>query len=191
MVWSILGWLLFLAFAIRLLGVHPLSLRPAGIVFWFIGVSGILLMLAGSYISTLPSHAPRKTIIGLAENRSASGLINSRDWQFILVEEYTDRRILFTTEIDGPWNDQPVRVTYLDDGSSLRSVIQIEILSEDQVPWWHVQKGHAGWVGTAPARRNTATLHFVGLLLFLTGIMAIGSKRVPDPEVAEAMGNTV
>ncbi|MFY9854681.1 MAG: hypothetical protein WAK26_12470 [Terracidiphilus sp.] len=191
MVWSILFWSLFLLVALRALGVHPLSLRPAGIAFWFIGVSGILLLLAGSYISTLPSRAPRKTIVGLAENRSASGLIKSHQWQFMLVEEYTDRRIPFHTEIDGPWNDQPVRITYLDDGSYLPSVVQIEILSEDQVPWWHVQRGHSGWVGTAPARRNATVLRFAGFLLFLAGTMMVGFKRALSPEAAEATSDMV
>jgi len=126
---------------------------------------------AFSYISTLPSQAHRETVIGLATNRSASDFLNRHHWDFILIEEYTGRRFLFHTGIDGPWTDQPVRVTYLDDGKYLKSVIRIEILSEDQVPWWHVEKGHAGWVGIAEAKRNAASLSFIGLLLILLGIV--------------------
>ena len=87
----------------------------------------------------------------------------------MLVEEGTDRRILYTTVIDGPWADQPVRATYVDDGRYMASVVRIEILSDNQFPW-HVEKGHAGWVGTAePKRKAPFIVSFMGFAFILIG----------------------
>jgi hypothetical protein len=154
------------------------SLRPAGIVLLLISTFGILILLAGSYLSTLPSHAPRSSATGLAIHKSSGFPFSHSNWDFILVEEYTERRILFHTRIDGSWEDQPVRITYLDDGNYIRSVVQIEILSEAQVPWWHVEAGHAGWIGTAEGRRRLpGYAYLIGFVLFLSGFAAYKFKR--------------
>jgi hypothetical protein len=90
----------------------------------------------------------------------------------MLIEEGTGRRILFTTVIDGPWADQPVRATYVDDGRYMASVVKIEILSDDRFPW-RVVKGHAGWVGTAEAKRKAPLIvSFMGLVFILVGVFA-------------------
>jgi hypothetical protein len=146
--------------------------RPVGLALSLLGSVGILVLIACSYISTLPSHSPLRTVIGLATHRS-SVVFNRRHWDFILVEERTGQRFLFHTAIDGPWEDQPVLVTYVDDGRLQPSVVRIEILSEDQVPWWHVEKGHAGWIGTAEAKRRAPFLMYsLGLLLIILNVLA-------------------
>jgi hypothetical protein len=148
------------------------TFRPAGLALSVIGSFGILVLLACSYISALPSHAPLRTVTGLATDRS-SGVLNRHHSQFNLREWKTGNRFLFSTTIDGPWADQPVLVTYVDDGRYLRSVVRIEILSEDQVPTWHVEKGHAGWVGTAEAKRRVPVLMYpIGLLLLILNVVA-------------------
>jgi len=185
-----LFWALVFLADIGWLWMRRKSFRPVGIVLWLISSSGILLCLAASCISTLPSDAPRMTVTGLATSRSASGFLNRHHWDFMLVEEFTGRRFLFHTSIDGPWTDQPVRVTYLDDGKYLQSVVRIEILSEDQVPWWHVEKGHAGWVGTAEAKRTAAPLYFIGILVILLGLAA-PIKRDPVSKLPEAQSTSV
>jgi hypothetical protein len=169
--WLMLFWSLFFLADLGWLWKKRHSFRSIGIVLWLVGSSGILLCLAASYISSLPSHAPQRTVTGLATSRSTSSFLNRHHWDFMLIEEYSRRRFLFHTAIDGPWTDQPARITYLDDGSSIPSVVRIEILSEDQVPWWHVEKGHAGWVGTAEAKRSAALLSFIGFLLILLKIL--------------------
>jgi hypothetical protein len=169
--------------------------RPIGIAWWLLAsVSGILVLLACSYISTLPSHAPLRTVTGLATYRS-SGLFNRHYFDFILIEEKTGHRIVFHTGIDGPWNNQPIRATYIDDGGSQPTVVRIEILSERQVPWWHVEKGHAGWVGTAEAKREAPLwLSFTGFLLIvlaaLTSPTRIPSSNGTEPEKPIAEGTS-
>jgi hypothetical protein len=90
----------------------------------------------------------------------------------MLIEDRTGRRILFATVIDGPWADQPVRVTYVDDGGFMPRVVRIEVLNDDQFPW-NVEKGHAGWVGTAEAKsRAPLNVNFLGFVLILIGAFA-------------------
>ena len=144
----------------------------AGLVLGLVGSIGIAVHLTCSYISTLPSHAPLRTVIGLATNKS-SFFLNRRKSDFLLIEAGTGHRILLSTLIEGPWADQPVRATYVDDGRYIASVVRIEILSESQFPWWHVQKGHAGWVGTTEAKRRAPLImSFAGFLLILAGAFA-------------------
>jgi hypothetical protein len=81
----------------------------------------------------------------------------------MLIEAGTGRRTLFTTVIDGPWQDQPILATYADDGRYMPSVVRIEVLNDEQFPW-HVEKGHAGWVGIAEAKRRPPS--FVIFLVF-------------------------
>jgi hypothetical protein len=90
----------------------------------------------------------------------------------MLIEDKTGLRVLFTTTIDGPWGDQPVCATYVDDGRFMLSVVRIEILSDDRF-LWHTQKGHAGWIGTAEAKRRAPLLvSAIGFLLLLVGAFA-------------------
>ena len=146
-----------------------------GFMLCLIGSVGILITLTCDYIKTLPSHAPLRSITGLAWNRSSNFFTRSHS-DFILTETGTDQRFLFTTAIDGPWADQPVRATYIDDGRKIPSVVRIEILSGDQFPW-HVQKGRAGWVGTTEAKRTTPlTLNFIGFVFIMAGVFATASK---------------
>jgi len=149
--------------------------------------SGMLLLLVGLYISTLPSHASCSSNIGLAINRSSGFPFSDGNWDFILVEENTDRRILFHTAIDDPWNNEPVRVTYLNDGSYIKNAVKIEILSEDQVPSWHVEKGHTGWTGTAEGKKHLpGYVYLIGFLLYLSGFTAYKFKRPVTSQVSDA-----
>lgn len=145
--------------------------RLNGLVLSLIGSTGILIILGCDYIKTLPSRAPLRTITGLATNRSSLFFDHSNS-DFVLIEDKTGRRILFTTTIDGPWADQPVRVTYVDDGRYMPSVVRIEILSDDQFPW-HTLKGHVGWIGTAKAKRRAPlVVSAIGFLFLLAGVFA-------------------
>jgi len=93
-------------------------------------------------------------------------------------------RFLFTTTIDGPWENQPTLITYADDGKYLQSVVRIEILSEDQVPTWHIENGHVGWVGTTEAKQRAPVLvSFIGFLLIVLNVVA-PSKRKPSNDEA-------
>jgi hypothetical protein len=100
---------------------------------------------------------------------------------FILIEAGTGHRTLFTTEIDGPWTDQPVRATYVDDGRFMPSVVKIEILNDEQFPWL-VEKGHAGWVGNAEAKRTPPLLATFLALAFIVsgGLAAVNKIAAPD-----------
>jgi hypothetical protein len=99
----------------------------------------------------------------------------------MLIEAGTGRRTLFTTVIDGPWPDQPVRATYADDGRFMPSVVRIEILNDNQFPW-HVEKGHAGWVGNAEARRRPPLfVSFLGFVFIVVGAFA-PTNKTPRPE---------
>jgi hypothetical protein len=157
-----------------------------GFMLCMIGSAGILIMLTCDYVKTLPSHAPLRTITGLAWERSFDFFTRSHS-EFILTETGTDQRFLFTTRMDGPWADQPVRVTYVDDGRKIASVVRIEILSGDQFPW-HVQKGRAGWVGTTEAKRSTPLLlNLIGFVFIVAGVLAPASKTkdsLPPPSNA-------
>lgn len=154
----------------------------ARLIFCLIGSAGILITLACDFIRTLPSHAPQHTIAGFVTYRSSLmfDLFDRRNSDFILVEKGTGRRILFTTDIDGPWAHQPVRVTYVADGRYMPSVVRIEILSD---PFsWHVRKGLAkglaGWVGTAEAKRSTPlVINFLGFVFILAGVFAPGCRK--------------
>lgn len=150
-----------------------------------IGSLGICINLACVYVRTLRSHAPLRTSTGLAINRSSFLFSSYSD--FMLIEAGTGRRTLFTTEINGPWPDQPVRVTYVDDGGFMPSVVKIEILNDEQFPW-HVEKGHAGWVGNAKAKRRPPPfLAILGLVFIVVGAGASVTRRI-SPDQLE--GNT-
>lgn len=145
--------------------------RVFGVVLSLIGSAGILITLGCDYIKTLPSHAPLRTIMGLATNRSSSFFDHSNS-DFLLIEDRTGRRVLFTTTINGPWEDQPIRATYVDDGRFMLSVVRIEILSDKQFPW-HTQKGHAGWIGRSEAKRRAPpVVSAMGLLFIVVGVFA-------------------
>jgi len=151
-----------------------------GSLLCLVGSIGICVDLASEYVSTLPSRAPLRIITGLATNRSSTFLNHSHS-QFMLIEAGTGRRTLFTTVIDGPWPDQPVRATYMDDGRSMPSVVRIEILNDEQFPW-HVEKGHAGWVGNAEAKRRPPLfVGFLGLFFIVVGAFA-PTNKLPRPE---------
>jgi hypothetical protein len=150
-------------------------------LFCLIGSLGISILLACDYIKTLPSYAPQRTITGLATNRTTSSLFDHSHSDFILIEAKTERRTLFTTVIDGPWADQPVRATYVDDDRFMPSVVRIEILDAGQSPW-QVEPGHAGWVGSTEAKRRPPLLASVlGLLFILAGTVA-PSVKTPHSE---------
>jgi hypothetical protein len=145
--------------------------RMFGLVLSLVGSAGILITLGCDYIKTLPSHAPLRTITGLATNRSSLFFDHSHS-DFLLIEDKTGRRVLFTTAINGPWADQPVRATYVDDGRFMPSVVRIEILSDDRFPW-HTQKGYAGWIGTAEAKmRAPLVVSAIGFFFLLVGAFA-------------------
>lgn len=147
----------------------------SGVLLCAAGSLGICIFLTDEVVRTLPSHAPLHTITGLATNKTSSFLSSHSD--FILIEAGKGRRTLFTTSIKGPWADQPVRVTYADDGRFIRSVSRIEILNSEQFPW-HVEQGHAGWVGNAEARRRPPLVAiFIGFVLIMAGALATTSKR--------------
>jgi hypothetical protein len=140
-----------------------------------VGSLGIAIDLTCDYIRTLPSHAPLGTLTGLATNKSSLFFDHSNS-DFVLIEAGTDRHILCSTGIEGPWADEPVRATYVDDGRFIHRVVGIEILSDDQFPW-HVVKGHAGWVGSSEARRTAPP--FVYLLVFafvVAGVFALPTR---------------
>jgi hypothetical protein len=99
----------------------------------------------------------------------------------MLIEAGTGRRTLFTTVINGPWPDQPVRATYVDDGRFMPSVVRIEVLNDEQFPW-PVEKGHTGWVGSAEARRSPPLfVDFLGFVFIVAGVLAPINKT-PRPE---------
>jgi hypothetical protein len=57
------------------------------------------------------------------------------------------------------------------------SVVRIGILSDDEFPW-HTQKGYAGWVGTAEAKRKVPLLVIsIGFLFILVGAHALTNGR--------------
>lgn len=183
MISRLLFTLLFaLAYLVWIWRGHKAYSRLGGLL-CLVGSLGVCITLVGDYIGTLPSHAPLRTITGLATNRSSSWF--SSHSNFILIEAGTDRRTLFTTAIDGPWTDQPVRATYVDDGRRfMRSVVRIEILNDEQFPW-HVEKGHAGWVGNAEAKRTPPPLvPILGLIFVVAGALAPTTK-IAAPEELE------
>jgi hypothetical protein len=101
----------------------------------------------------------------------------------MLIEAGTGRRKLFTSSINGPWTDQPVRATYVDDGRFLCSVVRIEILKDEQFPW-HVEKGHVGWVGNAEAKRRPPLLvTFLGLVFIVAGALAPTTKMTAPEQL--------
>ena len=177
-------WILFsLAFATAYLfwiwRDHKAYSRIGSLLCLF-GSIGICIDLACDYVRTLPSRAPLHTVTGLATNRS-SNFFDRSHTVFMLIEAGTGRRTLFTTVIDGPWPDQPVRATYADDGRFMPSVVRIEILNDNQFPW-HVEKGHAGWVGNAEARRRPPLfVSFLGFVFIVVGAFA-PTNKTPRPE---------
>jgi hypothetical protein len=185
-------FLLSIGFALAYLAwiwKDPREHGRAGAILRLIGSAGIFVHLTCAYISTLPSHAPLRTITGLATNRSFLWFDHSYS-DFMLVEEGTGRRIFFTTVIDGPWADQPVLATYVDDGRYMASVVRIEVLSDDQFPW-HVEKGHAGWVGTAePKRKAPLIVSFIGFAFIVIGAFA-PTRRTASPDQLQDSGTEV
>ena len=142
-----------------------------GVLLCLVGSLGVGIDLACDYIRTIPSQAPLHTITGLATNRSSS-FFNRSHSDFMLIEAGTGQRTFFSTVIDGPWGDQPVRATYVDDGRFMPSVVRLEILNDEQFPW-HVEKGHAGWVGNSEAKkRPPLLLTFVYFILIVVGAFA-------------------
>lgn len=176
------GFLLSLGFALAYLvwiWRDRKAYSRAGGMLCLVGSTGILILLTCDYIRTLPSHAPLRTITGLATNKSSLFFDRSHS-DFMLIEAGTGRRILCTTVINGPWTDQPVRATYVDDGRFMASVVRIEILSDDKFPW-HVEKGHAGWVGTTEAKRRVPLIaSFMGFVFLVVGALA-PKKRTASP----------
>jgi hypothetical protein len=66
----------------------------------------------------------------------------------------------------------------------MASVVRIEILSDDQFPW-HVEKGHAGWIGTAePKRKAPLIVSFMGFAFILIGAFA-PARRMASPDHLE------
>lgn len=172
LVLSVIFTLLYLAWMWRSRKVYS----RVGLILCLVGSAGVLILLACGYVRTLPSHAPLRTITGLAWGRSSEFFSRSHS-DFMLTQTGTDRRFLFTTAIDGPWEDQPVHATYVDDGRQIPSVVRIEIPSGDTFPW-HVRKGVAGWVGTAEAKRTTPLmLDFIGILFAIAGVFAPSNKK--------------
>jgi hypothetical protein len=61
------------------------------------------------------------------------------------------------------------------------SVVRIEILNDKQFPWL-VEKGHAGWVGNAEAKRTPPPLvTFIALVFIVSGGLA-PIKKVTAPD---------
>lgn len=180
--WQFFLSLLFaVAYLVWIWRGHKVYSRIGGVL-CLVGSLGICINLADNFIRTMPSHAPLRTITGLATNRSP--ILFSSHLDFMLIEAGTGRRTLFTSAINGPWADQPVHVTYVDDGRPIPSVVKIEILNDEQFPW-HVEKGHAGWVGNAEAKRRPPLLvTFLGLVFIVSGGFATTTKMT-DPEQQE------
>jgi len=56
-------------------------------------------------------------------------------------------------------------------------VVRIEILNDDQFPW-KVEKGHAGWVGTADAKRRPPLItEALGFLFIVLGAFAPATAK--------------
>ena len=183
-----MGWRLLLSGAFALAYLvwiwrgHKVHSRLA-VLFCLVGSLGVCIYLACAYISNLPSHAPLRTITGLATNRRSS-FFNRSHSDFMLLEAGTGRRTLFSTVIGGPWGDEPVRATYVDDGRFMPSVVRIEILNDEQFPW-HVEKGHTGWIGNAEAKRRPPLLMtFIALVFIVSGTVA-PATRMTSPEQPE------
>jgi hypothetical protein len=182
MSWRLSFSLIFaLAYLVWIWRGHKVYSR-LGVLLCLAGSVGVCIDLACDYIKTLPSQAPLRTITGLAINKSSS-FFNRSDSVFMMVEVGTGRRTLFSTEIDGPWGDQPVRATFVDDGRFMPSVVRIEILNDAQFPW-HVEKGHAGWVGNSDAKRRPPLLViFLSLVLIVVGAFAPTTRTTSTPNL--------
>ena len=175
MSWRFLFSLLFaLAYLAWILKGRKAQSR-AGQILFLAGLAGILIHLSCAYIQTRPVHAPLRTVVGLATNRSVSRFDLGFDRHrsvFMLIEDKTDRRILFSTEIEGPWSDKPIRATFVDDGRFMPSVVRIEILRDDRLAW-KVDNEHVGWAGTAEAKRRAPLMvEALGFLLMIVGAFA-------------------
>ena len=152
-----------------------------GKIFFLVGSAGILIHLSCAYVRTLTALAPLRTVVGLATNRSFSlidlSLFDRHRSDFMLIEDKTGTRTLFSTTIDGPWSDEPISATYVDDGRFMPRVVRIEILNDGQFPW-RVEKGHAGWVGTAKAKRRPPLIvEAFGFLFIVLGAFAPATAR--------------
>lgn len=169
-----MSWRLLLSFALALAYLAWIlrdrnAYTRSESILALVGSVGILIHLSSLCMSRLPSHAPLRTVTGLAINRSFSWFDHS-DSTFLLLEAGSGRRTLFTTVIDGPWADQPIRA--VDDGRFMASVVTIEIVNDDRLPW-RVQNGDTGWVGTADARRQApSVVRLLGFVCIFVGILA-------------------
>lgn len=100
----------------------------------------------------------------------------------MLIEDNTGRRTLFATVIDGPWSDEPISATYVDDGRFMPSVVRIEILPHDRFPL-KAERGHAGWVGTAEAKKRPPLMaEALAFLFIVLGAFAPASRKTADNE---------
>jgi len=152
-----------------------------GVVLCLVGSLGICINLADEYIRSMPSSAPLRAITGLATN--GSSILFSSHVNFMLIEAGTGSRTLFTSTINGPWADQPIRATYVDDGRFMPNVVKIEILSDEHFPW-HVEKGFVGWVGNAEAkRRPPLIMTFLGLVFIVSGALAPTTKMAAPEQL--------
>ena len=182
MTWRLFPSLLLgLAYLVWIWRGHKAYSRIGGVL-CLVGSLGICIELADDYTRTLPSQAPLRMITGLATDRTSILLSSHSD--FALIEAGTGRRTLFTTAITGPWADQPVRATYMDDGRFIRNVVRIEILNDEQFPW-HVEKGHAGWVWNAEANRRPPPLVALLELVFIVAGALAPTTRMTSPEQLE------
>ena len=187
MKWEFLPSVIFALVYLAWIWRRPKVFSRIGFMLCLIGSAGIVITLTCKYIRTLPSHAPLRTITGLAWGRSSDFFARSHS-EFILTQAGTDQRFLFTTVIDGPWADQPVRVTYVDDGRKIPSVVRIEVLGGDQFPW-RAQKGRAGWVGTTAPRRSTPLIvNSIGFVFIIAGVFAPALKTDSHPSLDDEQG---
>lgn len=117
----------------------------------------------------------------------SSSFLDHSSSDFVLTGAGTGRRDLFRTTIDGPWANQLIRATYADDGIFEPQVVKIEILREGQFPG-QVGTGHAGWIGSAQAkRRPPLSVDLVEMVFMIAGVFAktrVTNRSQPDGEDA-------
>jgi hypothetical protein len=103
----------------------------------------------------------------------------------MLIEDKTDRRTLFSTEIDGPWSDRPISATFVDDGRFMPSVVRIEILRDNRLAW-KVENEHVGWVGTAEAKRRAPLIaEAFGFIFIILGAFAPATREPANNELSD------
>jgi len=148
-----------------------------------LGSIGISIHLTSAFVATLPSRAPLRSVTGIALNQSHDWLDHT-DSVFILTDGMGNRT-LFSTSIAGPWNNQPVRVTYADDGRFEPRVVRIEILKA--FLWARATNVNVGWVGTGKAwRRIPLWVDGLGFLLMMLGVLAPANRKMASIEQEKA-----